>query len=579
MIATLLLTAALAAASQTPGLMPAGDLVASYLERYFAFYPSQATAAGRHDRDRELEDLTDADIERWVEYNRLVAAELRKRLETAGGPRHDRPDSLDHELLLRQAEGEIAAYDVLARHRTDPLFWTRVPSNATVFLLVRDDAPAAERLAAAAARAARVPRVVEQAQASLGEADPGWIAPELAEIAAGQARASATFYREGLARVAEGAPSGLGDRLRTAGAEAASALDDLAAFLDDLQAEATGSPRLGPESYELLFRLHTGIEAPPAQVAAEAEEALAAKRAEAAAFARGVWDRFYPDEAPPVADRALLARMFDRVEEDHAASVDEFVADYVGLVEEAVAFVRERGVVTLPDPLTLKTDRSPSFFVGQSVGGVYPAGPYAPEADTLFYLPTPPDSATEEQREAFFRDFNHHFNVMITPHEMVPGHYLQLKHAARGERKVRALFGDGVYVEGWGTFCERLMLDLGWGDPLDRLAHYKKQMENVARTVVDVRVHTAGMERDEVIRFVREEALQDDQFAGNMWTRAITSSPQLTSYWLGYREVWGLYQDVRRAKGEAFDLRAFMDGMMEMGPVPVRHYRAAMLGR
>jgi len=86
-----------------------------------------------------------------------------------------------------------------------------------------------------------------------------------------------------------------------------------------------------------------------------------------------------------------------------------------------------------------------------------------------------------------------------------------------------------------------------------------------------------GMERDEVIRFVRDEALQDDQFAGNMWTRAITSSPQLTSYWLGYREVWGLYEDVRRARGEGFDLRAFMDGMMAMGPVPVRHYRAAML--
>ncbi|MCH7728848.1 MAG: hypothetical protein IH991_20535, partial [Planctomycetes bacterium] len=43
---------------------------------------------------------------------------------------------------------------------------------------------------------------------------------------------------------------------------------------------------------------------------------------------------------------------------------------------------------------------------------------------------------------------------------------------ARHPRKVRALFGDGVYIEGWGTFCERLMLDLGWGGPLDRLAHH-----------------------------------------------------------------------------------------------------------
>ena len=58
---------------------------------------------------------------------------------------------------------------------------------------------------------------------------------------------------------------------------------------------------------------------------------------------------------------------------------------------------------------------------------------------------------------------------------------------------------------------------------------------------------------------------------------SITSSPQLTFYHLGYRQVMGLYEDVRKAKGEAFDLRAFMDGMMEMGPVPVKHYRRRMV--
>ena len=200
----------------------------------------------------------------------------------------------------------------------------------------------------------------------------------------------------------------------------------------------------------------------------------------------------------------LIARLFERVSLDRADSVEEFVADYRTLVDRAFAFTREHDVITLPDPRTLWVGPSPSFFIGQSVGGVYPAGPYAPEADTLFYLPTPSPSATPEQRDAFFRDFNHHFNVMITPHEMVPGHYTQLKIAARQPHKVRSLFADGVYTEGWGTFCERLMLDLGWGEPLDRLAHLKKQLENTARTIVDIRVHTRGMERDEVIRFVKD---------------------------------------------------------------------------
>ena len=244
---------------------------------------------------------------------------------------------------------------------------------------------------------------------------------------------------------------------------------------------------------------------------------------------------------------------------------------------EATDFVRERGIITLPEPLTVLVDRSPSYFVGQAVGGVYPAGPYAPDADTLLFLPTPPDGLSEEELAAFFRDFNDHFNRMITPHEVVPGHYLQLKLAAHHPRTVRALFADGVYVEGWGTFCERLLLDEGWGGPLDRIAHLKKQLENIARTVVDIRVHTRGMTRDEVISFVKEEALQDDRFASNMWARSIRSAPQLTSYYLGFNQVWSLYEDVKAARGEDFELRAFMDGMMEMGPVAVRHYRERML--
>jgi hypothetical protein len=121
------------------------------------------------------------------------------------------------------------------------------------------------------------------------------------------------------------------------------------------------------------------------------------------------------------------------------------------------------------------------------------------------------------------------------------------------------------------------MLDLGWGGPLDRLAHLKKQMENIARAIVDVSVHTRGMPREEVIRFVREEALQDEQFASNMWTRAITSPTQITTYYLGYRQVRELYDDVKAARGAAFCLKEFMDSMLAMGPVPVARYRQRLL--
>ena len=338
----------------------------------------------------------------------------------------------------------------------------------------------------------------------------------------------------------------------------------------------TGSQILGPERYARLFAVVNGIDQPPQEALAEAQQALLDKKAETADYGRSVWSTIMADAAMPEDDTELVRQLFRHVGSVHAGSVDEFVADYKTQLVQVEQFVRERGIITLPDPLTVTTDRSPEFFSGQGVGGVYPAGPYAPAEQTLFYLPTPSETMTEEQTAAFFRDFNHAFNVMITPHEMIPGHYLQLKVAARHPRKIRSLFSDGVYTEGWGTFCERLMLDQGWGDELARLAHLKKQMENIARTIVDIRVHTEGMEREEVLDFVQNEALQDAHFASNMWTRAVNTAPQITSYWLGYREHMALFEHF--SQQEDFDLRSYMDQMVSLGSAPLWSYRELLTG-
>jgi len=80
-----------------------------------------------------------------------------------------------------------------------------------------------------------------------------------------------------------------------------------------------------------------------------------------------------------------------------------------------------------------------------------------------------------------------------------------------------------------------------------------------------------------VLSYVRDEALQDERFASNMWTRSITSAPQLTTYYLGFEQVSRLYEDVQAARGRNFQVRDFMDGLMELGPVPVARYRERML--
>ncbi len=520
-----------------------GDL---YLDRYFRTFPTRATTAGRHDLDRSLENLNAKERASWLSFNRI----MHPRLAAADA-------SIDRTLLLRAIDQEVFHLSVLRAPERNPLYWTGILGNSVVFLLVRD-----HDVAAANARAKLIPRLAANAETALTDQ----ASLELCAIAASQARASATFFRGGFATI-----DGIEPATATA---AADATDHLAAFIEALAKRANGTPRLGGLYAESL-RLATGVTDVDALLA-QATRDLAAKRKEAADYGRSVWPQVMSGPAPED-DTALLRALFDRVARDHATSNDQWVAYATGLVDEAEAFVRQHDLLTLPEPRTLVSGRSPSYFVGQSVGGVYPAGPYAPEAPTLYFLPMPPDGATPQQAQSFYRDFNDHFQRMITPHEILPGHYVQLKSAARGADKIRAVFPDDVYVEGWGTFCERLMLDEGWGGPLDRLAHLKKQMENIARTIADIRVHTRHMSREELFAFVTQEALQGEQLARNMWVRTITTSPQITYYYLGYRQVRSVFDDVRTARGADFRLKSFMDELLAIGPVPLSEVRRILL--
>ena len=515
-----------------------GGVADDYLDAYLAMFPTRATQAGNHGFDNKLEDFSAERLQRWIQFNESERDRLTNLLKQ---PDLALDDRLDAEALLAQVEREIHEQTALRRPKKDPLYWSDPIANAAVFLLVRDDLPLLDRQQRVRERTRLLPAFARQCGETLATARPDELSPELCKIAVGQLRATATFYGEGFSRAV-----GNGLEARDEGEKAARAISALADQIEKLSQHATGSPRLGSQ-YEKTFRLGTGVTEPVAEVLKRATADLAAKRREAAEFGRKVWREVMKDEKPPQDDTTLLRKLFDRVAEDRDTDVETYTSRWKATVTEIEKFVRDKRIMTLPDPLTLAIDRAPSYFVGQSVGGVYPAGPYAPEAKTLLFLPVPPSDATAEQRESFFRDFNRPFSRMIVPHELIPGHYVQLKYASRGPSKVRAMFPDPIYVEGWGTFCERLLLDQGWGGALPRLAHLKKQLENIARTIVDIRVHTGNMSREEMQRFVKEEALQGEQLANNMWTRTLTSSPQITTYYLGYAKVTQVYEAARQA--------------------------------
>ncbi|HEY9422144.1 MAG TPA: DUF885 family protein, partial [Thermoanaerobaculia bacterium] len=185
--------------TSAPALRAAPASGSEYLDRFFAFYPTRATAAGRHDLDRSLEDLSPERRREWVSFNRRAAEGFRKVLADPAAPFDDR---LDAELQLRQAELEILDHETLRTPERDPLYWTGLLGDATIFLLVRDDLPLDDRLQRAAARADLIPRLARQARETLAAAAPSNVSAELCTLAVRQARASAELYRASFPKAA-----------------------------------------------------------------------------------------------------------------------------------------------------------------------------------------------------------------------------------------------------------------------------------------------------------------------------------------------------------------------------------------
>lgn len=550
------------------------DLASAYLERWAEFHPSQATAAGRTDFDLQLENIDEASIKRWLQFGEAVASGGRSLL---GSPGLSLDDRIDLDVLLNAIARERHTLLTRAVQERDPLFWTGIVSNAAIFLLLRDDQPLAVRVAALAARAKAMPRLLAQAEHALAPTPRDRIAPEHVFPAARQAKALARLYRVGLVEFAGAEPDPSRAALAAAGEAAAVALEKFGAFLDQLATEAKGSARLGVD-YAETFRLYLHTDEKPEDLLKKFEGDLVALRREVADYGRQVWPLLCPGAAMPADETKLIGRLFALVEEQHDTEVADYVRYWQDLVPQLEAFTREKGVVTLPEPRTLKIMPAPNFLLGQAFGGVFPAGPYRPNDQTLLLLPVPPAGADAAERAKFFQAFNRPFSKMIAAHEVLPGHYVQLKVAAKLPHELRAIFSDHVYAEGWGTFVERLMVDEGWGGPLERLAHLKKQLENCTRAIVDIRVHTTDVSREEIRRFVRDEGLQDEQLGDNLWFRTLTSTPQIVTYHIGYRQIDTLYRDARLRKGRDFNLREFNDWLLSRGAIPLHYYREELAG-
>jgi uncharacterized protein (DUF885 family) len=455
--------------------------------------------------------------------------------------------------------------------------WQWMPSSYNVagtisVLLNTDFAPEDDRLRLVSERLAQVP---DYYQAALANLDQPTI--EHTELAIGQNRGGLSVLGGDL--VGRLRSSGLDDEdkalfeSRLAGARQAIEdwIRELEALKEDLESSGNARPfRIGADLYQAKFAYDIQAEFSAAELY---QRALAEKErllTEMDAVAIDLWSGYFADEPLPDLPLVRIGRLIDHLSDQHVA-LDEFVDEIRRQIPLLEAFVREHDLLEQDPDKPLVVRETPEYMRGTgAIASVSAPGPFNPGAET-YYNVTPLDYYGEELAASYLREYNHWILQVLNIHEAIPGHYTQLLHANRSPSLVKSLFGNGAMIEGWAVYAERMMLEQGWGDdePEMWLMYGKWALRVVHNAILDYAVHVLGMEQNEAIRLMREEAFQEVSEATQKWRRLTLSQVQLTSYFSGYAEIYDFRERLKKEQGEDFNLRDFHNEFLSHGSAPV----------
>ena len=173
-------------------------------------------------------------------------------------------------------------------------------------------------------------------------------------------------------------------------------------------------------------------------------------------------------------------------------------------------------------------------------------------------------------------------------HEAVPGHHLQCATAIIEKDRLTRFQRTGAWIsgygEGWALYAERFMYELGaFEDPALELGYLSGQALRAARIVVDIGMHLGLDDFDgkpwnaeSAYNLMVERALIEPAFAQSEIERYLSWPGQAISYKVGERIWMEIREETKTRLGAAFDIKAFHNYALKVGPMGLDSLRAEM---
>ena len=166
----------------------------------------------------------------------------------------------------------------------------------------------------------------------------------------------------------------------------------------------------------------------------------------------------------------------------------------------------------------------------------------------------------------------------LTIHEARPGHELQFASLVEnGTSLARALFAfNSANAEGWGLYAEFIMQP--YLPPEGQLFSLYARAWRAARMFLDPMVNTGQMTPQQVVNFLMEQLAMSSPMANSEADRYAFRAPgQANSYYYGFMAMLRLRTELEIALGDKLDQRQFHDFVLEQGLLPPELLRDAVL--
>ena len=540
-----------------------------------AFSPSTATATGLHQYQKQnLDEMLDDFSEQNRARQRTFYEKFRDRLADLNSAGLTPEDRADLTILQDQIAINLLDLTEIHSHQHSPQMYVETLGNALFTPYVLEYAPKSERANHIISRLKMVPLFLDQARSNITSAPAVW-----ANVAMDENQGNIDMVEK---TIRIWVPA---DRREAYSRAAQPALMAMRQFQDYLKGNLAPRNdynwRLGGKSYPKKFRysLESGIEADSALLMAETE--LKQVRERMLALSLPLHKQMFPghpehtDLAGEARENQVVGEVLARIAERHSTR-ESYMDDARQDLAEARAFVESKHLLTLPRRANLQVIPTPEFMRGvYSVGGFNAAPALEPQLGAFYWVtPIAPDWP-KERADSKLREYNFYKLKLLTIHEAMPGHYVQMEVANDVQppvrRLLRSVFGNGPYIEGWAQFATRTMIEQGFLDHSPELAltFAKEELRVLANTILDVRLHMLDMSDQEALDLMEQRTFQEHEEATEKLQRAKLSSCQLPMYFLGWRGWSQLLNDYRQAHGAAFSISGFNDRALQEGAVPL----------